>query len=68
MTVTKKPLKTGGIFLTDADGKVLKFTAKQAMTQIRRFKKDAERRLTNNFKYKHLELIEKESYFCYPMA
>lgn len=68
MKQVKKPLKTGGIFLTDENGRVLKFTAKQAMTQIKRFRKNSERKFTNGFKYKHLELIEKDQYFCYSMA
>lgn len=68
MKQIKKPLKTGGIFLTDANGRILKFTEKQALIQIRKFRKISEKKFTNGFKYKHLELIEKDQYFCYSMA
>lgn len=68
MKQIKKPLKTSSVFLTDANFNIIKFTKRQAETQIKRFRRDAERKLTNNFKYKHLELIEKEDYFTYSMA
>ncbi|CAM0049850.1 hypothetical protein VPHK460_0126 [Vibrio phage K460] len=68
MKQVKKPLKTGGVFFTDANLNIVKFTKKQAETQIKRFRRDAERKLTNNFKYKHLELVEKGDYFTYSMA
>lgn len=68
MATQKKPLKTGSTFFTDANFNVVKFTRKQALAQIKRFKKDRERRFTNGFKYQHCELIEKEEYFCYSLA
>lgn len=68
MKKVKKPIKTGNVLFTDGNGKVLKFTEKQALTQIKRFRRTAEIRLCNGFKYKHLELIEKDEYFCYSMA
>lgn len=68
MKITKKALKTGNVLLEDGNGRVLKFTRKQALTQIKKFKKEAERRLINGYKFKHLELIEKDEYFCYSMA
>lgn len=68
MKQTKKPLKTGTDFYRDANMNIVKFTRKQAMIIIKRFKKEKESRYTNGFKYKHLELIEKETYFCYSLA
>lgn len=68
MKQVKKPLKAGTDFYRDANMNIVKFTRKQAMTMIKRFKKEKESRYTNGFKYKHLELIEKEGYFCYSMA
>lgn len=65
---TKKPLKTGTDFYRDANMNIVKFTRKQAVTMINRFKKEKEKRYTNGFKYAHLELIEKEDYFCYSLA
>jgi len=65
---TKKPLKVGTDFYRDANMNIVKFTRKQAITMINRFKKEKEKRFTNGFKYVHLELIEKEDYFCYSLA
>ena len=68
MKQVKKPLKTGTDFYRDANMNIVKFTRKQAVTMIKRFKKEKENRFTNDFKYRHLELIEKDEYFCYSLA
>lgn len=68
MKQQKKPLKTSGDFYRDANMKVIKFSRRQAIGLIKKFKKEKEARYTNGFKYKHLELIEKDEYFCYSLS
>lgn len=68
MKQVKKPLKAGADYYRDANMNIIKFTRRQAVTMIKRFKKEKEKRYINGFKYKHLELIEKDNYFCYSLA
>ena len=65
----RKPFRIiGGCFYTDSDFNPIKFTKQGALKLAKQLKTGREKRFTNNFKYKHFELIEKPDYFCMSLS
>ena len=64
----KKPLKSGGTFITDSNFNVILFTEKQALARTKQFKRKLEKGFTNNFKFKHCSIKDRGNYFSQCMA